>query len=168
MSADLCTGASDRFHGCRHSPRGYWAPDSELNNDVPQSGPSKGVDDPSPISRSASASHLPVLGVDDSVDIPTQSAFPSLESTPPPSRRPGTDRGGNVGRKKARRLNHETTAPEMSSKNAYSIAKSSKRRTDIIEEQTGMMAFKREDCETKEDLQNRADFLRRLRKSHLK
>lgn len=42
-----------------------------------------------------------------------------------------------------------------------------KRRTDLLEEQNGLQAFAASECDTEQDKQDRAEFLKLTRKAHL-
>lgn len=73
-----------------------------------------------------------------------------------------------IGKKAAIRIRAEDAMKEASVKNAGSIAASLKRRTELMEEKNAMLAFSREDCETEEDLKERSEFLRMIRKRHMR
>lgn len=52
--------------------------------------------------------------------------------------------------------------------NSRQIALSLNRRNELSEERTALLAYRREECETQEDLEDRAEYLRLLRKERLR
>lgn len=72
------------------------------------------------------------------------------------------------GRKSEIRLRATDKQRSQSIENGRLIAESLQRRNQLAEEKTALMAYSREECETPEDLRDRAEYLRLLRKDRLR
>lgn len=59
------------------------------------------------------------------------------------------------------------TVRETMMKNGDIITESLRRRTEIMEENNAILAFKRDDCSTQEDLVGSAELFRMIRKYHI-
>lgn len=71
------------------------------------------------------------------------------------------------GKKAALRLRVEDDIRRKALENAREISASLKRRNELAEEKIALLAYRKEECETPEDLQDRNEYLRLLRKQRL-
>ena len=73
-----------------------------------------------------------------------------------------------LGRKAAIRLRQNEVVNQAAIENSTSISKSLKQRTELLAEKNAMIAFNRDECETEEDLRDRAEFLRMIQKKYMR
>lgn len=73
-----------------------------------------------------------------------------------------------LGKKSSLRLRANDRFREQSVRNGENIAASLQRRTELLEEKNAMTAYSIEECKTQEDLDDRDEYLRLIRKQSLK
>lgn len=72
------------------------------------------------------------------------------------------------GRKSSIRIKATDRHREKAIESSRKIALSLERRNELAEERSALLAYRKEDCETQEDLEDRAEYLRLIRKERLR